>query len=200
MAWYLFLLVAVGVIAVFFWDYRRKAARRDAASKERFEQIFKGRAPAASPESSPSLPAVVPPVAAGVAAPKVPPVTVLPRGQFLGQAEALVYFLLKAGVPGHEVFANVTLASVVGVPDHVTGSAREQQLRRLMQYQLDFVVCDKNLRVIAAIELDTAQAADAAGVRRFKADCLQAAGVRLVRLDPSAPPRPEEIGPLLSGS
>ena len=195
MAWYLFLLVAAGVIAVFVWDYRRKAARREAASKERFGQMFKERLPAAQPPvSSP-----VPPAAVTGAAPKTPPVAALPKGCFLGQAGTLIFRLLKAELPGHEVFANVTLASVVGVPDSLAGSAREQQLRRLAQYQIDFVVCDKDLRVIAAVELDTAQGADAAGVQRFKADCLKAAGIRLVRVHPSAPPRREGIRALLYG-
>ena len=200
MAWVLFLLVAAVVIGVFIWDYRRKAARREAASKERFEQIFKGRAPAAQPpEYTAVAPAAVPPAATG-AAPKTPVVAAVPaRERFLGEAEARVFHLLKAGVPGCEVFANVTLASVVGVPDSVTGSAREQQQRRLAQYRIDFVVCDKDLRVIAAVELDSAQAADAAGVQRFKADSLKAAGIRLVRVHPSAPPRHEDIRLLLYG-
>ena len=200
MTWYLSLLVAAGVVAVFIWDYRRKAAQREAASKERFEQMFKGRSPAAQPPGSIPVPAAAIPSAVTGAAPNTPPVAALPKGYFLGRAEALVYYLLKAGVPRHEVFANVTLASIVGVPDSVIGSAREQQQRRLAQYQVDFIVCDKDLRVIAAVELDTAQAADAAGAQRFKADCLKAAGIRLVRVNPSALPRAEEIGPLLAGS
>jgi len=199
LAWYLYLLVsAIGIVYV-VWILRKKAAEKASASKARFEQLF------GAPEQGPGVrdpgPAVSPAGgAATVAKAPVRAAAFVAKEQFLGQSEATFYRLLKAGVPDHEVFAHVTLASVVGVPDGVSGNAREQQLRRLAQYQLDFVVCDKSLRVIAAVELDSARAADAAGVQRFKADCLKAAGIRLVRVNPSEPPRREDIRSLITGA
>ena len=114
------------------------------------------------------------------------------RERFLGKAETLVYRLLKAGIPDHEVFANVTLAAVIG-------GRNEQDSRRLSQYRLDFVVCDKDMRVVAAIEVETGGAASAAGEQRFKADSLKAAGIGLVRINVAALPRREEIRPLVCG-
>lgn len=196
MAGFLFLLVVAGVIAVVIWDYRRKAARREAASQERFERMFNAKA-AAAPAPEP-LPATAPDGGAKSVS-KSPASTSAfsPKERFLGRPETLIYLLLKAGVPDHAVFANVSLASVVGTPD--SEAERDPQARRLSQYRLDFVICDRNMRIVAVIELDTPGGADAAGIRRFKADCLRAAGMRLVRLNPASLPRREEIGPLVRG-
>ncbi len=196
MAWFLFLLAATGVIAVFIWDYRRKTAAREAASRERFERIFKEPVAAASTTEPP--PAVAPDTAVGsvistAAAPLFPA-----RERFLGPAETATYLLLKTGIPDHEIFANVSLASVVGAPG---GSReREQRFQRLSQYRLDFVVCDRSMRIVAAIELEAASSAESQGTRRFISDCLSAGGVRLVRLSPAALPRREEIRALVCGS
>ncbi len=196
MTWYLFLLVVAGVSAVLVWDFRRKAARREAASKERFERMFKAKAAAATPESSP----VAAPFAEAAVAPKPPVgVSVFPaRERFLGQPQTLAYLLLKAGLPELQIFANVTLASVVSVPG-AEGPDREQQLRRLSQCQLDFVVCNRDMRIIAVVDLDAPVSRDAAGMQRYKSDCLKAAGVRLIRINPLTLPSREEMRGLVCG-
>ena len=194
MTWYLFLLVVTGVSAVFVWDFRRKAARRKAASKERFERIFEAKAAAAAtPESSPAA-------AAFAAAPKPPAgVSALPaRERFLSRPQTLAYFLLRTGLPDFQIFANVTLASVVSVPQ-AEGPDREQQLRRLSQCQLDFVVCDRDMRIISVVDLDATVNRDTAGMQRYKSDCLTAAGVRLIRINPLSLPSREEMRGLVCG-
>jgi hypothetical protein len=172
LGWFLFLLAVAGGVAFAIWNFHRKTAPRKAASEARFEKIFKG--PAQIPASPP------PPAAAQC---------------FLGQAESLLYYLLKAGLPDSEVFAGVSLARVVGA----AGEGREQQLRRLAQYQLDFVVCDKNMQVVAVVEVESAAGADAAGDRRFKSDLLKQAGIRLIRINPAALPQREQIRTLIDG-
>jgi len=197
MAWFLFVLMVGAVVAYCVWDLRRKAAVREAASQERFTQMFKART-AAMPTAE-ALPASIPAVA-GNAPAKAPPVAAAaPSGKerFLGKAETLVYYLLKTGIPDHEVFANVTLAAVAGGAGG--GFDQEQQLRRFSQYQLDFVICDKNMRVVAAVELEAPGGADAAEGQRFKSDSLRAAGVRVVLINPKALPRREEIRTLVCG-
>lgn len=194
--WILFLLVVTAVIAIFVWDFRKKAAAREAASKKRFEEMFMARAGAA-PQPAPAAPpsTVVTPGAVAPAEPKLasPAAAAAPaRERFLGKAETLVYRLLKAGIPDHEVFANVTLAAVIG-------GRNEQDARRLSQYRVDFVVCDKDMRVVAAIDLETGGAANAAGEQRFKADSLKAAGIGLVRFNLAALPRREEVRALVCG-
>ena len=192
MALALILLVGAGIIAAFVWDFRRKAGAREAASKKRFDEIFLAR-PAGPPNDAPppaappsGAPPTMPPQARPTAAGAAPPA----RDRFLGQRETLVYRLLKAGIPDHEIFANVGLASVVG-------GKTEQEARRLAQYCLDFVVCDKGMRVVAVVEMDAAGGAQGMGEQRFIADCLKAAGISLVRLNPAALPRREEIRALV---
>ena len=199
MLWYLFLLAAAGLVVYAIWNYRRKVAARRAASDARFEKMFKRQArPTASPQptspaavaaSEPSTPAKAPP-ASSAAQP-------VAAQRFLGQAESLLYYLLKAGLPGFEVFAGVSLARLVGAPGD--GRDREQQIRRLSQYQLDFVICDKSMRVIAVVDVESAAGAGTAGDQRFKSDILMQAGIRVVRVNPAALPRREQIRALISG-
>jgi len=188
--WFLLLLGVTVVIGVFVWDYRRKAARREAASKQRFDRMFKTPPPAADAPA---------PVAADVpAAAPVPKLAVFPpRGRFLGQPETLVYLLLKTAMPDHVVFAGVTLASVLDVPG--TGFDREQQLRRLSTCPLDFVVCDRDMRIVAVVEIERPGAADPSGMDRYKLDCLEAAAVRRVALNPKALPPREALRALIGG-
>ena len=198
MAWYLFLLFAAGGIGFVVWYSRKKFAEREAASKARLERLLRAPAqPAAPAELAPTRTAASPSASVAVPTPAKAPAAMPARERFLGQAETLLYYLLKTGLPGYEVFAYVSLASVIGASG--SGHEREQQLRRLAQYRLDFVVCDKSMRIIAVVELDTAVAAMGAGEQQFKADCLKRAGIRLVRVNPAALPKREQIRALVGG-
>jgi uncharacterized protein DUF2726 len=205
--WLVFLLVCVAVIAYFVWDFRKKVAAREAASKQRFEELLREQASGSARPAPPAAPAAAPasraapaaPAAAAVSAAAPVPATAAAaaRERFLGQHETLLYLLLKTGLPDHEIFASVSLASVMALP---AGAAeREQQLRRLAPYQLDFVVCDKSMHVVAVVDMETAGGADAAGVQQFKADYLKRAGIRLVRVNPAAMPRRDQVRGLVVG-
>jgi hypothetical protein len=185
LVWFLFLLGAVVVVGLFIWDYRKKTARREAASKERFEQIFKSRSGAATPETVPGAVAVSP-----AAAPARPAeVTSSPgftlKERFLGPPQTLVYLLLKAALPDHGVFPSVALASIVSVTGK--GMNHDQQ-GRLSMSLLDFVVCDRDMHVVAVIELEVMSGGEAPGMERYKVDCLRAAGVRRIALNPKSLP------------
>ena len=197
MAWFLFILILGAVVTYCVWEYRRKSALREAASQERLMQLLEAKAaakpagdgpPASTPAAADNVPAQTPPVAA--AAPSG-------KERFLGKAETLVYYLLKTGIPDHEVFANVTLAAVVG--QEGGGFNQEQQLRRFSQHQLDFVICDKSMRIVAAVDVESPGGTDTAGTQRFKSDTLKSAGVRLLLVDPKSMPRREEIRALVCG-
>jgi hypothetical protein len=192
----LFVLVAAAAIAYFVWDLRRKTAAREAASSQRFAELLRAQARASSrPETSPAAaPATGSPASAQA---PVVPAAHPPAQRFLGQAETLLYYLLKTGIPDHEVFANVPLAAVVGAPG--AGAAREQQLRRLAPYQLGFVVCNKSMRVVAAVEVEPAVTVETGGAQNFKAECLEQAGIRLVRVNPAALPRRDQIRAIVCG-
>lgn len=210
-AWILILVAAVGVMVYAFWSYHKKTAARVAASQQRFAELLREQTTASGRAVSP--PAAVPatPAPAQAAAPvaaAVPASTPTPapapaigaaaaRDRFLGQHETLLYLLLKTGLADHEIFANVSLASVVALP--AAGAEREQQLRRLAPYQLGFVVCDKSMRVVAAVDIESAGGADAAGIHQFKAETLKSAGIRLVRVNPGALPKRDQVRALVIG-
>lgn len=213
MLWLLFLLVGAFVVAYFIWDFRKKVAAREVASSQRFEELLREQATGSGRPVAPAAPAAAPASRAAAAAPaaaSVPTPLSMPapaavpaagaaaaRERFLGQHETLLYLLLKTGLPDHEIFANVSLASVMALP--ASGGEREQQLRRLAPYQLDFVVCDKSMHVVAVVDIETAGGADAAGIQQFKADYLKRAGIRLVRVNPAAMPRRDQVRGLVIG-
>ena len=196
MLWYLILLATVGIIVFAIWNYRKGTSARKTASAARFEKMFKAEAQLVPgllpPTSSPSDASATarPAPAASVA----PPVAV---ERFLGKADSLLYYLLKAGLPDAEIFAGVSLSRVVATGGE--GRDREQQLRRLAQYQLDFVVCDKSMRILAVVELESAVSAGAMGEQRFKSDTLKQAGIRHVLINPATLPRREQVAALISG-
>jgi uncharacterized protein DUF2726 len=188
----IFLVVMAIVIAVFVWDYRRKIAKREAVSKQRLAQLLKATTPAAPPVAPPPEPVAA---AATSVAPVMPSTIALPaRERLLSQSETLIYYLLKTGIPDHEVFPKVALAAVVAVTGE--GYDREQQARRLSGHLLDFVVCDKGMRIVAAVQV-AAAGTEAALAQRIKADCLKAAGIRLVIINPAAMPRRAELRTLV---
>jgi hypothetical protein len=199
LAWYLFLLAAAGGIGYAIWNYRRKTAAAKAASEARFEKMFKGQAQVSAnpqPSSSAAAPASELPASASTPTAAAAPPPAAAR-RFLGSAESLIYYLLKAGLPDFEVFAGVSLARVIGAPGD--GRDREQQLRRLAQYQLDFVICDKGMRVVVVVDLESAGGAGSVGDQKFKSDILGQAGIRVVRVNPAAPPRRESVRALIIG-
>ena len=185
--WFILLVGVACILGILIWDYQRKAARRDAASQERFDRIFKAKAPLADVTGSAGMPVEAAPL------PKVAAFS--SRERFLAPPQNLVYLLLRTGLPDHAVFANVTLASVITVPEG--GADREQRLRRLSACVLDFVVCDREMRVIAVVDLDRQGAADPAGQERYKSDCLAAAGVRRVILNPRTLPSRDAVRALV---
>jgi hypothetical protein len=204
-AWILVLVGVAAGIVYSIWNYRKKSAVREAASQQRFAELLREQAAASGRPVPPSATAAPAPPATPVphAAPAPPapaPVSAAAaaaRERFLGQHETLLYLLLKTGLPDHEIFANVSLASVAALP--VAASEREQQLRRLSPYQLNFVVCDKSMRIVAAVDIEAGGGADAAGIQQVKADYLKRAGIRLVRVNSTAMPRRDQVRSLVVG-
>lgn len=188
--WFLMLLGAMGAVAALIWNYQRKIAEREAASKQRFEEMLKSR-PTSAATAAVSPPAPVSATAAE-AKPAAAVAAAAVKGRFLGQPQTLVYRLLRAAIPDHEIFANVALSSVLN-------SKNEQEARRLAAYHLDFVVCDKAMHVVAVVEMEAGGGLQAASEQHFKAESLKAAGIRLVRIDGARPPRREEIRALVCG-
>jgi len=69
----------------------------------------------------------------------------------MGAAEQVLYFRLIKALPGHIVLAQVSASRILSV---MPNYHFQHWHKRLHNLSYDFVVCDKNFSVIAAIELD----------------------------------------------
>lgn len=186
--WY-FLAVMAALMAALIWNHRRNAAKREAASKERFREMLKAGPATAAPAGEPAAAVASPAVPAAEAAPE-PGIAYAARPHLLSPAEKLIYYLLRTGLPDLEVFAKVPLAAVIEAPG--MGYDHEQQLRRLARQVLDFVVCDKGMKIMAGVQL-AAVGPEAVVAQRIRSECLKSAGIRLVTIDPSALPKRAEV-------
>ena len=190
--WYLVFIFWLALVAGIFWSYGRRRKKTDSLRAREIDALISN-----AKGGSPTV-AVSGPVTADAAVNKAP-VTVAAgysrKARLLEQRDALLYLLLRAGLPDHEVFYGLTLAGVIEPASAVRGYEREQGLRRLAQMKLDFVVCNKRLETVAVVMFETSGPAKDAvhGVRAI----LDAAGVRLVMIDPLAMPRHQQIRGLI---
>jgi hypothetical protein len=164
--------------------YRREkaAAGADAAPAARADSAAAGR-------TEPRIvapPSATPPQAA----------TVRPKAAFLNGPNKLLYLVLKAALPDHQVFANVRLADAVQIAEKpATPQARAQ----LAQARVDFVVCNAQLAVVALVDITDGNRADDA-LKRQIAPQITGAGGRYLRVAPTAIPKPAEARTLVCGA
>ena len=177
-------LIPVAAVAYIVWAHRKRTAERAAASSKRFADMF--GAPAAVQRSAPTMPvAASAPVALGTR-----------RETLLDRRRLAVFRSLAAALPDHQVCPSVTLAALVDLPSAVQGREREQRLRALAQNTLDFVICDMDMRPVAAVDVDEGASAES----RIKSEYLGAAGIRHVRLQPDISIQPDEMRKRIFGS
>jgi hypothetical protein len=127
----------------------------------------------------------------GTATPGATAATVMPtatapaaRRAFLAGPGKLLYLVLKAGLPDHHVFANCRLGDLLEPPPHGGADTR-----------VDFVVCRNDLQPLAVVELSMAGTSDPS--RRNVAQTLAAAGIRYLRVQPPALPKPADVRALI---
>jgi len=202
MWWLLGVGVWLGVIVWLVITYQRRVGGRQRATDAQAERLMAEARAAKAAQAAAAAPLLVPTpggtpeagVAAAVSGPQWHG-----RERLLDPPRSLIYLLLRAGLPEHEIFANLSLADVVSVGAQWQGFEREQRVRRLQQTRVDFVVCTRRLQPVAVVALR--EAADAAEVERlrFTEECLTAAGVRHVSFDPAALPRHGELRALVLG-
>lgn len=186
--WYLFLLASIGGIAWTIWAYRKSAAEKADASKARMQELLA------------LAPRIKTPMAAAVAGkPSAHPQPVqaavyMRKERLLDPAETLLFHRLKSGLPEHEIFAGVSLAAVVDVSATADGSAPDQLRRQLALHRIDFLVCARNSRIVAAVEFEAATEGS-----KFKSECLATAGIRHVRINPRAIPAKEDVDAVIFG-
>lgn len=176
--WYLLVLAPFIAIPVLWWNHRRKAAERAQEADARWRQLVggAGTAAAASPAAAP---------AGGNAA-------YARRLRTLDPVESLLYLLLKSRLADHEVMPKLALSLVLEVPADMTGGEREQRMRALSQHTVDFVICNKAMQAVAAIDLTDTAAALPPGAA-FKTRAFAQAGIRYVQWPRQALPRRDAV-------
>jgi len=193
--WYVIVLIWLALVVGLVWAYRRKRERYAAARDKQLEALL-------SEAKLNLISGAANGAASQVAIAKVhsTPIPEFSKKQrLLPKAGALLYYVFRAGLPDHEIFANLTLADLIDIGPAIRGYEREQKLRRLAQQRLDLVICTKQLEVIAAVLIDKNGAPDAAQAAntRIIEECLKTAGIRLVCINPAMPPRHQHVRNLI---
>jgi len=98
----------------------------------------------------------------------------------LSAPEQVLYFRLRTALPDHIVLAQVGLSRFLGVK---RGNDFHAWNNRINRMSVDFLVCNKDASVVAAIELDDAshRNPDRVSADQKKDKALGAAGVPLLR-------------------
>ena len=118
------------------------------------------------------------------------------RPRFLSKAENVVYLLLKAAFPRHEIFARVRLADVLQVKIGPQGMERLRAFRKIANQHVGFVICDRDMSIVAIVdarEPDQLINPRDQKLEIIKQRCLQAAQVKYVCVYPPQLPRYREL-------
>jgi hypothetical protein len=118
------------------------------------------------------------------------------RPRFLNKAENVVYLLLKAAFPRHEIFARIRLADVLQVKIGPQGMERLRAFRKIANQHVGFVVCDRDMTILAIVdakEPDTVVNPRDQKLEIIKQRCLQAAQVKYICVYPPQLPRYKEL-------
>ena len=192
MSWYLaLLLVPVGIGAYLVWDHRRREDDRARVSAERLSSILGATdyIPQPVPETRAENAAKVEPVSGAPIASPTPVYSA--RERVLSPPQTLLYLLLKTGLPDYHVFAHVALRAVLDAAPAVSGSARNEQMRRLSMQAVDFLVCDRALKPVAVVEF--ARHGEPDGTAGARESWIGSAGLRYLSFEPAALPRKEAL-------
>ena len=118
------------------------------------------------------------------------------RPRFLSKAENVVYLLLKAAFPRHEIFARVRLADVLQVKIGPQGMERLRAFRKIANQHVGFVVCNRDMTIVAIVdarEPEQVQNPRDQKLEIIKQRCLQAAQVKYLCVYPPTLPRYREL-------
>jgi uncharacterized protein DUF2726 len=195
MSYLLLLLLPLGAVAYIVRDHRRKAADREAASAERLQQMLGTVRQATTADDVDSsaesavrdAPETTPPSTAYVR-----------RERVLDRPQTLLYYLLRTALPDCVVLAQVPLSLALEVNASLSPYAREEALRKLAPRTIDFLVCERSMKPIAAVQLIVATNAGAAAEDSLQS-LLTAVGVRFIELDGTALPRKDAIREIVLG-
>lgn len=189
-------LLPVAAVGYIIFAYRKKGALRDADREERVIRLYRSSKQDAAGASVASAPPGATPAARNMPVDSVP----LPycrRSPILTQPHALLYQQLKSTFPDHEIFVHFNLAGMIEVAPGTTGAERDERRRAISQLTVDCAVCTKSMGLVFAVDLAPAGTDNTT----FKSRCLEAAGVRYLRVDPVHLSRQQDVrAGLLGGS
>jgi hypothetical protein len=120
----------------------------------------------------------------------------LVRPRFLSKAESVVYLLLRAAFPRHEIFARIRLSDVLQVKIGPQGMERLRAFRKIANQHVGFVICDRDMTIVAIVdakEPDTVINPRDQKLEIIKQRCLQAAQVKYVCVYPPQLPRYKDL-------
>ena len=188
--WYVIALIWIALMIGIVATYNRKHRQRTTERAEKMAALLQDLKSNPNVQVPKDATAETPAVAAAG-----PEFSRKPR--LLPQSTALLYYVFRTGLPDHEIFAGHTLADVLEIAPTLASPQREQMLRKLAQQRVDLVVCSKQLEVVAVVFMRDAANGPQADDYGFVVQCLQSAGIRLLRVDPAALPRHHEVRALL---
>jgi len=180
--WYLVGLVWIALVIGVFWSYKNKKVKRDAAREQQFRQMFSAAAVGGAVALAPTVNA---PAAAAAS------VRFARKPRLLSTQTALLYYVLRSGLPDHEIFINVPVSNLIEAP--AQNYEAGQKMRQLAAARADFVVCNKQMEIVAAVLVNGSTGAG------LIEECLQNAGIRAVRIDLAAPPKHAQVRTLVYG-
>lgn len=122
------------------------------------------------------------------------------RNGLLTDNERFVFERLREALPQHLVFPQVELSRVIGIT--AKGKGRQAWFNRINGKSLDFVICDANMHVLAAVELDDSTHESASQRERdeVKDRACASAGMTLVRWRRKTLPSPTGIRAAVLGA
>ena len=190
--WYviglIWLVLIVGVISV----HNRRQRQRNAGRTEKMAVLLAELKSKPPPDRRASEQAAGPVVPAANA-------DFRKKQRLLPQSTALLYYVFRTGLPDHEIFTGLTLADVLEAAP-ASSMSEPRRLEKLLAQRLDLVVCTKQLEVVAGVVIGApTNAARGGGTEDNLGQCLQAAGIRIVRIDPAAAPRHHQVRELVYG-
>ena len=118
------------------------------------------------------------------------------RPRFLSKIESVVYMLLKAAFPRHDIFARVRLADVLQVKIGPQGMERLRAFRKIANQHVGFVLSDRDMTILAIIdtrEPDAVVNPRDQKLETIKQRCLQAAQVKYICIYPPQLPRYRDL-------
>lgn len=174
--------------------WRRAMQERKRERSMRFEQLI-GPTPTGGSRPAPRMGTGVLPMPEAAIL-RAPPFRI--RDRLLDKPATLALYAIRAAVPDHEVFARVSLAELLDVPEAVQGYDRAQRLKKLAPLTVDFAVANKSMQLVAVIDLEDAHATvEQRAMLRTKAECLREFPIRHLTFSRARLPKYQDIRQLL---